>query len=133
MQELRDELRQSGDKRDKGYVRRKTVLKKIVANMTMGNDSMSHLVCGCPTKAKSCVVSPLFQDMVFCMQIQVLDIKKSEFYPRSEARRWPLLMPFSGLLVLGQLRESTSRGNHQRHQRLPICMFSLLAWIEGHD
>lgn len=39
MQELRDELRQSGDKRDKGFTRRKTALKKIVANMTMGNDS----------------------------------------------------------------------------------------------
>jgi hypothetical protein len=38
-QELRDELRQSGDKRDKGFVRKKTALKKVVANMTMGNDS----------------------------------------------------------------------------------------------
>jgi len=38
-QELRDELRQSGDKRDKGFVKKKTALKKIVANMTMGNDS----------------------------------------------------------------------------------------------
>ena len=49
MQELRDELRQSGDKRDKGYVRRKTVLKKVVANMTMGNDSTfssDHLTIG---------------------------------------------------------------------------------------
>lgn len=38
-QELRDELRQSGDKRDKGFIKKKTALKKIVANMTMGNDS----------------------------------------------------------------------------------------------
>lgn len=37
--ELRDELRQSGDRRDKGFVKKKTALKKIVANMTMGNDS----------------------------------------------------------------------------------------------
>ncbi|WVQ71823.1 hypothetical protein IAR50_001365 [Cryptococcus sp. DSM 104548] len=36
--ELRDELRASGDKRDKGFMRKKTALKKIVANMTMGND-----------------------------------------------------------------------------------------------
>lgn len=37
-QELRQEL-QAADKKDKGFVRKKTVLKKIVANMTMGNDS----------------------------------------------------------------------------------------------
>jgi AP-2 complex subunit beta-1 len=37
-QELRIEL-QAADKRDKGYAKKKTVLKKIVANMTMGNDS----------------------------------------------------------------------------------------------
>ncbi|KAK8869651.1 hypothetical protein IAR55_000219 [Kwoniella newhampshirensis] len=58
-QELRDELRGANDKRDKGFLRRKTALKKIVANMTMGND-----------------MSPLFPDIVQCMQIQVLDIKK---------------------------------------------------------
>ena len=38
-EELRDELRQSNDRRDKGFLRKKTALKKIVANMTMGNDS----------------------------------------------------------------------------------------------
>jgi AP-2 complex subunit beta-1 len=27
------------DKKDKGFAKKKTVLKKIVANMTMGNDS----------------------------------------------------------------------------------------------
>jgi hypothetical protein len=37
--ELRDELRNSGDKRDKGFGRKKIALKKVVANMTMGNDS----------------------------------------------------------------------------------------------
>ncbi|WOO85516.1 AP-2 complex subunit beta [Vanrija pseudolonga] len=59
IQDLRDELRNSGDKKDKGYARKKTALKKIVANMTMGND-----------------MSQLFPDMVQCMQIQVLEIKK---------------------------------------------------------
>lgn len=39
IQDLRDELRNAGDKKDKGYARKKTALKKIVANMTMGNDS----------------------------------------------------------------------------------------------
>ena len=44
-QELRDELRASNDKRDKGYTKKKVALKKVVANMTMGNDgtSPSHL------------------------------------------------------------------------------------------
>ncbi|KAL1405491.1 hypothetical protein Q8F55_009126 [Vanrija albida] len=59
IQDLREELRNSGDKKDKGYARKKVALKKIVANMTMGND-----------------MSQLFPDMVQCMQIQVLEIKK---------------------------------------------------------
>lgn len=37
-QELRAEL-QVADKKDKGFSKKKIVLKKIVANMTMGNDS----------------------------------------------------------------------------------------------
>lgn len=37
--DLRDELRNSGDKKDKGFARKKIALKKVVANMTMGNDS----------------------------------------------------------------------------------------------
>lgn len=57
VQELRAELQL--DKKDKGWVRKKTVLKKIIANATMGND-----------------MSPLFTDIVACMNIQVLEIKK---------------------------------------------------------
>lgn len=37
-QELRIEL-QAADKKDKGFSKKKTVLKKVVANMSMGNDS----------------------------------------------------------------------------------------------
>jgi hypothetical protein len=37
-QELRTELQQA-DKKDKGFVKKKIALKKVVANMTMGNDS----------------------------------------------------------------------------------------------
>lgn len=57
VQELRAELQD--DKKDKGWVRKKTVLKKIIANATMGND-----------------MSALFSDVVQCMGIQVLEIKK---------------------------------------------------------
>ncbi|KAI9637892.1 vesicle-mediated transport-related protein [Dioszegia hungarica] len=59
VQELRDELRASGDRRDKGFVRKKTALKKVVANMTMGND-----------------MSALFPEITQCLAIQVLEIKK---------------------------------------------------------
>lgn len=57
VQELRAELLL--EKKDKGWVRKKTTLKKIIANATMGND-----------------MSPLFADVVACMNIQVLEIKK---------------------------------------------------------
>jgi len=57
VQELRAELQD--DRKDKGWVRKKTVLKKIIANATMGND-----------------MSALFSDVVHCMGIQVLEIKK---------------------------------------------------------
>lgn len=47
------------EKKDKGWVRKKTTLKKIIANATMGND-----------------MSDLFNEVVDCMSIQVLEIKK---------------------------------------------------------
>ena len=56
-QELKAEL--NDDKKDKGWVKKKAALKKVIANATMGND-----------------MSLLFPDMVACMNIQVLDIKK---------------------------------------------------------
>ncbi|KAG7539700.1 hypothetical protein FFLO_03417 [Filobasidium floriforme] len=58
VQELQVELQQA-DRKDKSYAKKKIALKKIVANMTMGND-----------------MSPLFDDVVQCMLIQVLEIKK---------------------------------------------------------
>jgi len=40
VQELQVELQQA-DRKDKSYAKKKIALKKIVANMTMGNDSKS--------------------------------------------------------------------------------------------
>ena len=40
-QEFRAEL-QAAEAKDKKFTKRKTVLKKIVANITMGNDSAYH-------------------------------------------------------------------------------------------
>ena len=57
--ELRLELN-SGGKKDKNHFAKKIALKKIVANMTMSNNDMVAL----------------FPDVVGCMQIPSLEIKK---------------------------------------------------------
>ncbi|KAM0753271.1 Adaptor protein complex beta subunit [Meredithblackwellia eburnea MCA 4105] len=57
IQELRAELQ--ADKKDKNFSKRKTVLKKVVASMTMGQD-----------------MSLLYPDVIACLSIQVLEIKK---------------------------------------------------------
>lgn len=41
IQEFKAELQEAAKGKDKKFAKRKTVLKKIVANITMGNDSMS--------------------------------------------------------------------------------------------
>ncbi|EPQ58163.1 Adaptor protein complex beta subunit [Gloeophyllum trabeum ATCC 11539] len=58
IQEFRAEL-QAAEVKDKKFVKRRTVLKKIVANITMGND-----------------MSPLFPDVVQCLGTPLLEIKK---------------------------------------------------------
>ncbi|KAI9051638.1 hypothetical protein LZ554_004680 [Drepanopeziza brunnea f. sp. 'monogermtubi'] len=60
--ELRQELN-SGGKKDKNHAAKKIALKKIVANMTMSNNDMVAL----------------FPDIVGCMQIPSLEIKKMCF------------------------------------------------------
>jgi AP-2 complex subunit beta-1 len=57
--ELRLELN-SGGKKDKNFGNKKIALKKIVANMTMSNNDMVAL----------------FPDIIGCMHIQSLEIKK---------------------------------------------------------
>lgn len=57
--ELRQELTMGG-KKDKNHSAKKIALKKIVANMTMSNNDMVAL----------------FPDVISCMQIQSLEIKK---------------------------------------------------------
>ena len=57
--ELRQELN-FGGKKDKNHAAKKIALKKIVANMTMSNNDMVAL----------------FPDVVACMDIQSLEIKK---------------------------------------------------------
>jgi AP-2 complex subunit beta-1 len=57
--ELRLELN-SGAKKDKNYGAKKIALKKIVANMTMSNNDMVAL----------------FPDIIGCMHLQSLEIKK---------------------------------------------------------
>lgn len=81
MQELRAELQDN--KKDKGHQKRLTTLKKIVATMTMGQVSGKEPrirdVGERRVTMESAVsqdMSPLFPDVVACMPIQVLQVKK---------------------------------------------------------
>lgn len=65
--ELRLEL-SSGGKKDKNHAAKKIALKKIVANMTMSNNDMVAL----------------FPDIVHCMTIPSLEIKKMCGTPERE-------------------------------------------------
>ncbi|KAJ1532538.1 hypothetical protein HK096_006476 [Nowakowskiella sp. JEL0078] len=77
IQELRAEL--NSEKKDSKHVKKKIVLKKIVANMTMGND-----------------MSPLFQDVISQMRLPLLDIKKMVYlYLINYARQKPDLASLS--------------------------------------
>lgn len=58
--ELRAELHGGGGKKDRNHTAKKIALKKIVANMTMSNNDMLSL----------------FPDVVECMTVQSLEIKK---------------------------------------------------------
>ncbi|KAJ7582755.1 adaptin N terminal region-domain-containing protein [Mycena floridula] len=78
--EFRAEL-QAAETKDKKYLKRKTVLKKIVANITMGND-----------------MSPLFTDVVQCLGTPLLEIKKMVYlflvsYGRSKPEQIHLVIP----------------------------------------
>ncbi|KAI0807096.1 Adaptor protein complex beta subunit [Fomes fomentarius] len=80
IQELRAEL-EAAESKDKKFVKRKTVLKKIVANITMGND-----------------MSPLFTDVVQCLGTPLLEIKKMVYlflvsYGRQKADQLHLVIP----------------------------------------
>lgn len=65
-------------------------------------------------------VAPLFPDMISCMAIQVLEIKKSTWFPRVLNREsYPSSMfVASGLSVLDQLRTLEIRRNRSRDTRL---------------
>jgi AP-2 complex subunit beta-1 len=59
IQELRAELNGADGKNDPKFAKKKIAMKKVVANMTMGND-----------------MSPLFPDVINCLSLNVLEIKK---------------------------------------------------------
>ncbi|RKP23095.1 Clathrin/coatomer adaptor, adaptin-like protein [Syncephalis pseudoplumigaleata] len=80
IQELRSEL--VSDKRDSKYAKKKAVLKRIVANMTMGND-----------------MSPLFPDVIACLSIPNLEVKKMVYlyvtnYCRSKPEMARMAAPY---------------------------------------
>jgi AP-2 complex subunit beta-1 len=69
--ELRLELN-SGGKKEKNFSTKKVALKKIVANMTMSNNDMVAL----------------FPDIIACMNIPSLEIKKMYGYRAVDPTRW---------------------------------------------
>ena len=69
--ELRSELQMGGGKKDKMNLAKKIALKKIVANMTMSNNDMVAL----------------FPDIIGCMGIQSLEIKKMLVKSKMSPRR----------------------------------------------
>ncbi|KAH7916044.1 adaptin N terminal region-domain-containing protein [Hygrophoropsis aurantiaca] len=80
IEEFRAEL-QAAETKDKKYQKRKTVLKKVVANITMGND-----------------MSPLFTDVVQCLGTPLLEIKKMVYlflmsYGRAKPDQIHLVIP----------------------------------------
>lgn len=80
IQEFRQEL-QIAETKDKKFTKRKTVLKKIVANITMGND-----------------MSALFVDVVQCLGTPLLEIKKMVYlflinYGRAKADSIHMVIP----------------------------------------
>ncbi|KAI0093614.1 Adaptor protein complex beta subunit [Irpex rosettiformis] len=80
IQEFRAELH-AAESKDKKFTKRRMVLKKIVANITMGND-----------------MSPLFSDVVQCLGIPSLEIKKMVYlflvcYGRSKSDQINMVIP----------------------------------------
>lgn len=96
IQELRAEL--TSEKRDPKHQRKKTVMKKIVANMTMGND-----------------MSPLFPDILNVMQVPVLEIKKMVYlYIINYARTKPdmAVMAISMFIKVKYIHTKTYKTNN---------------------
>ncbi|PFH54393.1 hypothetical protein AMATHDRAFT_53363 [Amanita thiersii Skay4041] len=80
IEEFRAEL-QIADSKDKKFTKRKTALKKIVANITMGND-----------------MSPLFPDVVQCLGTPLLEVKKMVYlflvsYGKAKPEQIHLVIP----------------------------------------
>lgn len=83
--ELRLELN-SGGKKDKNFTAKKTALKKIVANMTMSNNDMVAL----------------FPDIVGCMHIPSLEIKK--MWVHNYLCRWARADPTGAFCISSTMR-----------------------------
>ncbi len=86
--ELRAEL---ATRKDRGYVKKKVALKRIVANMTMSNNDMVAL----------------FSDVVACMGIPVIEIKKMCFlYLENYGRQKPELAVHALPHILADLEDA---------------------------
>ena len=101
IQELRAEL--NSDRKDAKHSKKKTVMKKIVANMTMGND-----------------MSPLFPDIINVMNVPILEIKKMVYlYLINYARSKPD-MAISAIPTFMKV-PTVFRAAHPTSPVTPVC------------
>lgn len=118
IQELRAEL--NSDKRDPKHQRKKTVMKKIVANMTMGND-----------------MSPLFPDILNVMNVPILEIKKMVYlylinYARSKPDMAMMAMTTFIKVSSTQLHRKDKDSKtvyYNRMSKIPIRLFVLWLFV----
>jgi len=80
IQEFKAELQDAAKGKDKKFAKRKVVLKKIVANITMGNDSsyLFMVFLYWTIRVEIWPVSQMFPEVIQCLPIPMLEIKKSE-------------------------------------------------------
>lgn len=102
--ELRQELT-AGGKKDKNHSAKKIALKKIVANMTMSNNDMVAL----------------FPDIINCMQIPSLEIKKMYVSRNSFSALTQGPDNAQVLSLFGQLLALEARCSSQRATDSPFC------------
>ena len=107
-------------------MKRKTVLKKIVANITMGNDSefRAPLLLSTSRRADAYgigvgTVSPLFTDVVQCLGTPLLEIKKSGCVAEWVQLQMLTTQQCSGVSLPRVLRSPEGRPATSRHSELP--------------
>jgi hypothetical protein len=125
IQEFKAELQEADRGKDKKFVKRKTVLKKIVANITMGNDSTYYLLrLSISSQHNSeilthpaSLVSQMFPEVIQCLPIPVLEIKKSRLYVPVSFHLYAQRV----VIILISIRSATQRSGLPLPSQLRTC------------